>query len=115
VGLANALYLAETGVQIDARRALDMGFVQEIVPRGASLARALELADHVAGYPRASLIHDRDQVLTAFHRPLAEGIRDERETGVTTLTDPEMAEGLARFARGERPEPPRPPRSRPAS
>jgi enoyl-CoA hydratase len=114
VGLANALYLAETGVQIDARRALDMGFVQEIVPRGASLARALELADHVAGYPRASLIHDRDQVLTAFHRPLAEGIRDERETGVTTLTDPEMAEGLARFARGERPEPPRPPRSRPA-
>jgi enoyl-CoA hydratase len=115
VGLANALYLAETGVQIDAGRAMAMGFVQEIVPKGASLARALELAEHMAGYPRASLIHDRDQVLAAFHRPLAEGIRDERETGVPTLTDPEMSEGLARFARDERPEPPRPPQSGPAS
>lgn len=111
VGVANALYLAETGVQIDARRALAMGFVQEVVPKGQSLGRAIELAQHVAGYPRASLIHDREQVLAAFHRPLAEGIRDERETGVSTLSDPEMAEGLARFARGERPEPPRPPQS----
>jgi enoyl-CoA hydratase len=109
VGVANALYLAETGVQIDARRALAMGFVQEIVPSGQSLARALELAEHVAGYPRLSLIHDREQILAAFHRPLAQGIRDERETGIPTLSDPEMAEGLAKFARGERPEPPRPP------
>jgi enoyl-CoA hydratase len=85
-----------------------MGFVQEIVPRGGSLARAVELAEHIAAYPRLSLLHDRQQVLGAFHRPLAEGIRDERETGIPTLSDPEMAEGLARFARGERPEPPRP-------
>jgi enoyl-CoA hydratase len=111
VGLAGALYLAETGMQIDAGRALAMGFVQEVVPKGQSLARALELAEHMAGYPRASLIHDRQQVLAAFHRPLAEGIRDERVTGIPTLSDPEMAEGLAKFARGERPEPPRPPRS----
>jgi enoyl-CoA hydratase len=109
VGLANALYLIETGVQIDAWQARAMGFVQEIVPKGQSLARAMELAEHIAAYPRQSLIHDRAQALAAFHRPLAEGIRDERETGVPTLSDPEMAEGLARFVRGERPEPPRPP------
>jgi enoyl-CoA hydratase len=113
VGLANALYLIETGVQIDARLAMAMGFVQEIVPKGRSLGRSLELAEHMAGYPRASLIHDRAQALAASHRPLAEGIRDERETGIPTLSDSEMAEGLARFARGERPEPPRPPRAGP--
>jgi enoyl-CoA hydratase len=109
VGLANALYLIEAGVQIDAWQAKAMGFVQEIVPKGQSLARALDLAEHIASYPRQSLVHDRAQALAAFHRPLAEGVREERETGVPTLSDPEMAEGLAKFARGDRPEPPRPP------
>ena len=106
VGMANALYLIETGVQIDAWQAKAMGFVQEIVPKGRSLARAIELAERIAAYPQASLIHDRAEALAAFHRPLAEGIRQERETGVPTLNDPEMADGLARFARGDRPEPP---------
>jgi enoyl-CoA hydratase len=109
VGLANALYLIEAGVQIDVWQAKAMGFVQEIVPKGQSLARALDLAEHIASYPQQSLVHDRAQALAAFHRPLAEGVREERETGVPTLSDPEMAEGLAKFARGDRPEPPRPP------
>ncbi|HEX9236927.1 MAG TPA: enoyl-CoA hydratase-related protein, partial [Actinomycetota bacterium] len=43
VGLANALYLIETGAQIDAWQAKAMGLVQEIVPKGRSLARALFL------------------------------------------------------------------------
>ncbi|HEX9235770.1 MAG TPA: enoyl-CoA hydratase, partial [Actinomycetota bacterium] len=59
--------------------------------------------------PWASLVHDRANALAAFHRPLPEGIREERETGIATLTDPEMAEGLARFTGGDRPDPPRPP------
>jgi enoyl-CoA hydratase len=113
VGQANALYLIETGAQIDAWQAKAMGFVQEIVPKGQSLARAVELAERIAAYPRMSLLHDRAEALAAFHRPLAEGIRQERESGVPTLNDPEMAEGLARFARGDRPEPPRQPNDPP--
>ncbi|MFN2590425.1 MAG: enoyl-CoA hydratase-related protein [Actinomycetota bacterium] len=113
IGMANALYLIETGVQVDAWQARAMGFVQEIVPRGRSVARALELAERIAEYPRRSLLHDRAEALASFHRPLAEGIREERETGVPTLADPEMAEGLARFARGDRPEPPRTPEDPP--
>jgi enoyl-CoA hydratase len=109
VGQANALYLIETGVQIDAWQAKAMGLIQEIVPKGRSLARAIELAERIAAYPRMSLLHDRTEALRAFHQPLSEGIREERETGVPTLADPEMAEGLARFASGDRPQPPRPP------
>src|SRR5207248_3230228 len=41
VGQANALYLIETGVRINAQRALTMGFVQEIVPAGEALRRAI--------------------------------------------------------------------------
>jgi enoyl-CoA hydratase len=73
------------------------------------VARAVDLGERMAAYPRASLLHDRAEALAAFERPLSEGIRTERETGVPTLADPELAAALERFLRGERPEPPRPP------
>ncbi|HET9317008.1 MAG TPA: enoyl-CoA hydratase-related protein, partial [Vicinamibacteria bacterium] len=48
VGQGHALWLVETGVRIDAARALAIGLVQEVVPPGQSLARALELAGRIA-------------------------------------------------------------------
>ncbi|HJP66151.1 MAG TPA: enoyl-CoA hydratase-related protein [Actinomycetota bacterium] len=109
VGLGNALYLIETGAQITARQAKAMGFVQEIVPTGQSVQRAVELGERIAEYPRQSLAHDRSEALGAFERALTAGIQAERESGVPTLSDPELAAALERFLRGERPEPPRPP------
>jgi enoyl-CoA hydratase len=109
VGQANALYLIETGVRINAQRALVMGFVQEIVPAGEALKRALVLADRMAGYPQSSIHADRAASLSTFGSTLADGLKIEAEIGRATLLDPEMAAGLERFASGDRPEPPRPP------
>jgi enoyl-CoA hydratase len=111
VGTGNALYLLVTGVRIDARRAYEMGLVQEVVAAGRALDRAVELARHVAGYPQGSLRADRASVLDAFDRPLGDGLLLERERGLPTVFDPELAEALQRFAAGDRPEPPRPPSS----
>jgi enoyl-CoA hydratase len=55
VGTGAALYLLVTGVRIEAHRAYEMGLVHELVPAGEALDRALVLAEHVAGYPHASL------------------------------------------------------------
>jgi len=109
VGQANALYLIETGVRINAQRALMMGFVQEIVPAGEALNRALELATRIAAYPQASIRADRAGAISTFGSSLADGLRREAEIGRATLLDPEMAAGLERFATGDRPEPPHPP------
>lgn len=109
VGQANALYLIETGVRVNAQRALMMGFVQEIVPAGDALKRAIELATRIAGYPQSSIRADRAGAISTFGSPLAEGLRREAEIGRATLLDPEMAAGLERFVSGDRPEPPRPP------
>lgn len=100
VGLGNALYLIETGARIDAATALRMGLVQEVVRDGAVLARARELAGHIAGYPQASLRADRASALAL------DGLDAEAERGEATLELPEMATGLARFRSGDRPEPP---------
>lgn len=100
VGLGNALYLIETGVRIDAAAALRMGLVQEVVPAGAHLERALELARHVAGYPQSSLLADRASALAL------DGIMAEADRGEATLADPEMLAGLERFRLHDRPAPP---------
>jgi len=110
VGLGNALYLIETGVLIDAEHALRIGLVQEVVPPGQALARALELAEAISAYPQASLRNDRQSVYQGISLPLPEGLRLEQRLHRASLSDPDMAEALRRYAEGQRPLPPRPPR-----
>lgn len=100
VGLGNALYLIETGARINAATALRMGLVQEIVPDGRALDRALELASRIADYPQAALRADRESAVRL------DGIDAEAERGGATVGDPDMVVGLARFASGDRPDPP---------
>jgi len=111
VGLGNALYLIETGVLIDAHQALRIGLVQEVVPEGQALARALELAEAISTYPQVSLRNDRRSVYEGMSLPLPEGLRLEQQLHRESLADPAIAEGLRRFAAGQRPSPPRPPAS----
>ncbi len=108
MGQGNALWLIETGVRIDARRAQAIGLVQEVVSRGRALPRALELAQYIAEYPQASLRADRAAALATFGLGLDEGLLLEAQMGRNVVGDPEMWTELARFAAGDRPEPPRP-------
>jgi enoyl-CoA hydratase len=117
VGLGNALYLIETGVMIDARHALRMGLVQEVVAKGRApstgsgqaLERALELAKAISGYPQISLRNDRRAAIEGLALSLPEGLDLERRLHEASLRDPAMMEGLRRYAAGERPPPPRAP------
>jgi enoyl-CoA hydratase len=109
VGLGNALYLIETGVLIDAKTARRMGLVQEIVPRGKALTRALEVAMALPNYPQRAMRNDRRAALEGMTRPIDEGLSFEVEAHRDSLTDPLMADWLAKYAKGERPQPLRPP------
>jgi len=109
VGLGNALYLIETGAMIDSGQALRMGLIQEVVPDGQALERALALAAIMADYPWASLVNDRRATYEGLALGLAEGIRREKDLHAADLKDREMQEGLARFITGQRPQPPTPP------
>ena len=108
VGQGNALWMVETGVQIDARRALAMGLVQEVVPEGAALDRALQLADHIAAYPQAGIRADREAVLGTYGLDLHEGLLMEERVAWPAVSSPEATAGMASFASGSRPPPPRP-------
>jgi len=109
IGLGNALYLIETGIVIDAQRALWMGLVQEVVPDGQALPRALQLAERMSEYPQVSLRNDRRAVYEGLSLPVEEGIRLEAEIHRSSLTARELSEGLGRYSSGQRPPFPRPP------
>lgn len=114
LGTGNALYMLMTGARFDARRAYEMGFLQEVVPPGQALARALEVAEAIAGYPNFSgLCADRRAALQGLPLDLDEGLL--LEAGLVRPTcftldprdgSPRVAEdllaGLARFAAGAR-------------
>jgi len=106
VGLGNALYLIETGAMIDSAQALRMGLIQEVVPDGQALERALALAAMMADYPWASLVNDRRAAYEGLALGLAEGIRREKDLHAADLMDKEMHDGLERFISGRRPQPP---------
>ena len=108
VGLANALYLIDTGVLIDAQHAHRIGLVQEVVPEGTALNRALEIATTMSTYPQLSIRNDRHAVYEGLSLSLYDGLAHEVRIHHDTL-NAEVAERVARFAAGERPKPITPP------
>lgn len=110
MGMGNALYMLETGARIDVQRALQMGFVQEVVPQGEALARALELAETIAAYPNQPGIRaDRRAAIDGLGMDLDDGLLLEAKIVRATLDSDEMVAGLERFAGGARDASPRPP------
>src|SRR5260370_494439 len=71
MGVGNALYMLHTGVRIGVDRAFAMGFVQEVVPAGHALGRAMELAERIASYAgQPGLLADRASTIAAYDQPL---------------------------------------------
>lgn len=108
VGQGNALWMVETGVQIDASRALAIGLVQEVVPEGGALARSLELAERIAAYPQGGVRADREAILGTYGLDLQEALAMEERVAWPAVSSPEATAGMATFVAGSRPEPPRP-------
>jgi enoyl-CoA hydratase len=109
VGMANALYLIDTGAQINAQTAQRMGLVQEIVAPGKALERAIEIAAIMSTYPQPAMRNDRKAALAAYDLDIEAGLRFEVEVHRDSMNDPAMPAWLERFAKGERPQPIRPP------
>jgi len=111
LGTGNALYMLLTGARFDARRAWEMGFLQEVVPEGQALPRALELAEAIAAYPNfAGICADRRAVLDGLPLALDEGLLLEAKLVRPACNSSELRAGLERFAGGARDASPRPQR-----
>lgn len=104
VGMRRALELIVTGRVIDADEALRIGLVNEVVPSGTCVERALALAETIAALPQPAIRTDKEAVVRGFGRPLDEGLRIEAECFDRLLDTPEIAEGLRKFNRRDHPD-----------
>jgi enoyl-CoA hydratase/carnithine racemase len=99
VGMGRALELILTGRPVEAEEAHRIGLVNEVVPAGTHVERALELAERLAAFPQETMLADRRAALEGSGRTLAEGLELERQIG-GPLSEI-AARGAARFAAGE--------------
>jgi enoyl-CoA hydratase len=104
VGMGRAMELIITGRVIDADEAFRSGLVTEIVPKGRSLERALELANFIATLPQPAIRTDKEAAVRGFGEPLAEGLRIEAACFHRSINDPETLEGLRRFNERDHPD-----------
>jgi enoyl-CoA hydratase len=95
VGLGRALDLILTGREIDAAEALAIGLVNEVVPAGRDVDRALELAEAIAAFPQETMLSDREGAHAALGLPLADGLALEARLGRERVTG--GLEGARRF------------------
>ena len=104
IGMGRAMELILTGRVVGAEEAYRMGLVNEVVPKGRSLERALELAELIASLPQPALRTDKEAAVRGFGLPLTEGLRIEAECFNRSIHDPATREGLRQFQERDHPD-----------
>ena len=104
VGLGRAMDLILTGRVIDAREAERIGLVNEVVPTGQSLTRALELAQFLCTLPQPAMHSDKEAVLRTTGRALQEAMAIEAGCFDKLIDGPEIREGLQKFRTRSHPD-----------
>ena len=98
VGLGRALDMILTGRIMEVTEAHDWGLVNEVVPEGKHLERALELAEGLAGFPQDTMLADRRAAIVGSAMDLEAGLAYEAAAARETLET--AIKGAGRFAGG---------------
>ncbi len=104
LGYRRAIELIITGRVIDAREAERIGLVNEVVPTGTCVQRAVELAQSIAALPQPALRTDLEAARTGQGRPLDDGLQIEAQCFLRSIVEPETLEGLRRFNERDHPD-----------
>lgn len=100
VGFGVAMDLILTGRAVDAAEAMRIGLASRVVPDGAGLATAQELAASIARLPQECMRNDRASMYDTWGQATDAAIATEWEYGVASLACGAV-DGAARFAAGE--------------
>jgi enoyl-CoA hydratase len=99
VGMGRALEMILTGRVLEAPEAQSWGLLNEIVPAGEHLERALEIAEGLAAFPQTTMLSDRRAAIEGAGLTLADGLALEAEVGRASIET--GVRGATRFAAGE--------------
>jgi enoyl-CoA hydratase/carnithine racemase len=97
IGIPRAKELLLTGRVIDAREALRIGLVHEVVPAGEAVARAHAIGREIAERGPLAVRAVKALIDGALDRPLAAGHEAEVETSVRIFATDDLLEGARSF------------------
>jgi len=100
IGESHAMDLILTGRPVSGEEARMMGLANRIVPKGAALASAKELALQLAGFPQRCMRSDRLSALEQWDNDFAGAMANETRRGSEVIDSGETRVGAARFAAG---------------
>lgn len=103
IGKARAMAMILTGDTIGAAQAHALGLVSQIVPSGATVDAALELAARIAAQPPLAVRAAKAAVLAADEQSLSAGLSAERDAFFALFDTEDQAEGMAAFTEKRRP------------
>jgi enoyl-CoA hydratase len=104
LGYRRAIELIITGRVIDAHEAERIGLVNEVVPSGTCVQRALELAEAIAALPQPAIRTDLEAARSGQGRPLEDGLRIEAQCFNRSVAASETYEGLRQFNERDHPD-----------
>lgn len=99
VGQGHALDMILTGRPVKADEALSIGLANRVVPDGAALDAARDLAATIAGFPQKCLLADRASALRQWDLSAHEALVAEGAGGYPVVFE-EALEGAKRFKDG---------------
>jgi len=97
VGEAWAKRMILLGERVKADKAEQIGLVQEVVPTGKALEKALELAIKVANQSPTSVRFCKELIMTARDQPISSAFSRERELFVKLWDTQDQKEGVSAF------------------
>jgi enoyl-CoA hydratase len=104
VGKARAMEIMLTGAPIDARKALEWGIVNRVVPVAQLLDEARKLASTIAAKPALSARMAKDAVLKAQELALTSGLDYENRLFALLFGTEDQKEGMRAFIEKRRPQ-----------
>ena len=102
-GKARAMEIVLTGAPIDARKALEWGIVNRVVPFEELLNEAKRLAAKIAAKPSLAVRMAKDAVLKAQDMPLESGLEYENRVFAMLFGTEDQKEGMRAFLEKRKP------------
>jgi enoyl-CoA hydratase len=103
IGEARAKEMILLGRRINAARALEIGLVNQVVPRAGLEAAVEGIVAELAGCAPLSLTSAKLAIERGYGKPIQDALDVERECYDVTLFSQDRNEGLAAFAEGRPP------------
>lgn len=103
VGKPLAMDMILTGRSLTAEEAREAGLVARVVPDGAHVATALEMAARIARSSHPIIMLAKEAVNKAYETHLAEGIHLERRLLYATFATEDRKEGMNAFSEKRKP------------